>query len=250
MERTDFDSLNARYAEHILTASKAEGVCLILVSKNYREGRASFIYQRGIPLPMVRGFTHDIFRCCPYIQVAADTLEGDRTFSDNRNFLEARQSGQAPRFSRYWQFLLESGIKETAACIRSASSSKLLVCGLLSSNEKRQLSLNRTLPAANDWLQESYPHLLDYCLTRSFFDHASNVPAQAESEEVHMSRREHQLISLLYEGNSNKEIADRLALSIYTVENYLRHIYRKFGVHSRASLIARLYHSTTHTTRE
>ena len=44
---------------------------------------------------------------------------------------------------------------------------------------------------------------------------------------------------LLTKGYSNKEIADRLGLSIETVRSHLKHIYEKMHVQSRAGAVAR-----------
>lgn len=50
---------------------------------------------------------------------------------------------------------------------------------------------------------------------------------------MHLSKRETAVLDLLAEGLGNKEIADRLGLSIETVRDYLKHIYAKLGVGSR-----------------
>jgi len=48
-----------------------------------------------------------------------------------------------------------------------------------------------------------------------------------------LTDREMDVLHLLCEGNMDKEIANRLCLSIRTVNGHLRHIYAKLGVHSR-----------------
>lgn len=50
---------------------------------------------------------------------------------------------------------------------------------------------------------------------------------------VHLSKRETEVVDLLAEGLRNKEIAERLNLSVETVRDYLKHIYAKLGVSSR-----------------
>jgi DNA-binding NarL/FixJ family response regulator len=50
---------------------------------------------------------------------------------------------------------------------------------------------------------------------------------------VHLSKREMEVMDLLAKGLANKEIAERLGLSVETVRDYLKHIYAKFAVGSR-----------------
>lgn len=52
-----------------------------------------------------------------------------------------------------------------------------------------------------------------------------------------LTERERQLYHLLAEGQSNKEIATRLNLSLHTVETHRTRIMEKLGVHSIAELV-------------
>jgi len=49
-----------------------------------------------------------------------------------------------------------------------------------------------------------------------------------------LSLREKQVWRLLSQGKSNREIAEELQLSMATVKTYLRRLYSKLGVASRA----------------
>lgn len=51
-----------------------------------------------------------------------------------------------------------------------------------------------------------------------------------------LTQRERQIYQLLAEGNSNKEVAARLGLSLHTVETHRAHIMEKLDVHSPAEL--------------
>ncbi len=55
-----------------------------------------------------------------------------------------------------------------------------------------------------------------------------------------LSTREVQVLRGIMEGGSNREVADRLSISEFTVANHLKNIFRKLGVHdrTRAVLIA------------
>ena len=54
-----------------------------------------------------------------------------------------------------------------------------------------------------------------------------------------LSRREGEVLARLLKGESVKEAAGHLHLSARTVEDYVKSLYRKHGVHSRAELLAR-----------
>ncbi len=58
-------------------------------------------------------------------------------------------------------------------------------------------------------------------------------PAPGAAEEQNLSRREQEVLELLSQGSANKDIADKLALSIDTVAWHLKHIYTKLHVRSR-----------------
>jgi len=55
-----------------------------------------------------------------------------------------------------------------------------------------------------------------------------------------LSEREHEVARLVAEGNSNREIADRLVLSPKTVERHLTNILAKLGIRNRTELASRV----------
>jgi RNA polymerase sigma factor (sigma-70 family) len=60
----------------------------------------------------------------------------------------------------------------------------------------------------------------------------------AASEVVaSFTSREREIIDLLMQGMSNRQIANALGITEGTVKKHLNHVFRKLGVHSRALLI-------------
>ena len=57
---------------------------------------------------------------------------------------------------------------------------------------------------------------------------------------VQLSPREQEIVRMVAEGHPNKIIADVLNISCWTVCTYLRRIFAKLGVNSRAAMVARL----------
>jgi DNA-binding NarL/FixJ family response regulator len=52
-----------------------------------------------------------------------------------------------------------------------------------------------------------------------------------------LTTREREILQLLAEGESNKDVASRLNLSLYTVETHRSNIFQKLNLHSSAELI-------------
>jgi DNA-binding NarL/FixJ family response regulator len=63
--------------------------------------------------------------------------------------------------------------------------------------------------------------------------------AGGDADLLQLSAREHEVLGMLAQGYLCKEIADALGLSSHTVDTYLRRIYEKLHVHSRAQATAR-----------
>ncbi|MDO8609205.1 MAG: helix-turn-helix transcriptional regulator [bacterium] len=52
--------------------------------------------------------------------------------------------------------------------------------------------------------------------------------------------RENEVLNLLVEGKTKKQIADILYLSYHTVDNHIRNIYSKLHVHSRTEVVTKV----------
>lgn len=63
-------------------------------------------------------------------------------------------------------------------------------------------------------------------------------PAIPATEEL--SKRENEVLALLAQGYLYKEIAEALGIRLDTVNTYIRRIYEKLHVHSRAQAVARI----------
>jgi DNA-binding CsgD family transcriptional regulator len=64
----------------------------------------------------------------------------------------------------------------------------------------------------------------------------TNVPAAAHVNQL--STRQRQVLFQLLSGDSVKQIAKKLSLSNYTVNDHLKRIYQRFGVNGRGELLA------------
>jgi DNA-binding NarL/FixJ family response regulator len=82
--------------------------------------------------------------------------------------------------------------------------------------------------------------ILPPLLTGSLFTHVVDLALRKGKgklpEAVRMTRREREVIVLIAEGMSNKEIAQRLNLSPYTVKSHIHNILEKMALHSRLEI--------------
>jgi DNA-binding NarL/FixJ family response regulator len=79
-------------------------------------------------------------------------------------------------------------------------------------------------------------------LTESLFSQiAQEVDTRGRDhvlEDVRMTRREREVIELIGEGLSNKEIAQRLNIATHTVKSHVRNVMEKLALHTRLQIAA------------
>lgn len=80
------------------------------------------------------------------------------------------------------------------------------------------------------------PPLLVDSLFSQIVDHAVREGKTKLKEAVRMTKREREVIGLLGEGMSNKEIGKRIHISIYTVKSHIHNIMEKLALHTRLEI--------------
>jgi DNA-binding NarL/FixJ family response regulator len=82
-------------------------------------------------------------------------------------------------------------------------------------------------------------------LTDSLFSHVVDLALKKRkgkvSSAVRMTKRELEIIALIADGMSNKEIAQRLNIAVHTVKSHVHNIMEKLALHSRLQ-IAKFIH--------
>ena len=84
-------------------------------------------------------------------------------------------------------------------------------------------------------------HIVDQAVARS---------TAAVLDAVQMTKREREITSLIDEGLSNKEIAQRLNIATYTVKSHVHNILEKLALHSRLQIAAHAHKAATSTTQQ
>ena len=79
-------------------------------------------------------------------------------------------------------------------------------------------------------------------MTQSLFSQIVNAARAGEPErtleDVRMTPREREVIALIGEGLSNKEIAQRLEIATHTVKSHVRNVMEKLALHTRLQIAA------------
>jgi DNA-binding NarL/FixJ family response regulator len=85
-------------------------------------------------------------------------------------------------------------------------------------------------------------HVLPPQMTSTLFSQIAREAVEkgraAEIESVRMTAREREVIDLIGEGLSNKEIAARLDIATHTVKSHVRNVMEKLALHTRLQIAA------------
>ncbi len=76
-------------------------------------------------------------------------------------------------------------------------------------------------------------------ISRKVLEYFHKKPAVKRPDDYNLTKREHEVLELLMDGLSYKEIADRCSISIQTLNTHIKNIYSKLGVHSRSEASAK-----------
>lgn len=75
---------------------------------------------------------------------------------------------------------------------------------------------------------------------RYFEDVVISSPIHASADELsNLTPREHEILGLLSKGHPDKEIADALRISTWTVHGHLKKIFEKLGAHNRTDAVVK-----------
>jgi len=85
-------------------------------------------------------------------------------------------------------------------------------------------------------------HVLPPAMTSSLFSQIAREAVSrgrtAAMEDVRMTSREREVIELIGDGLSNKEIAGRLNIAAHTVKSHVRNVMEKLALHTRLQIAA------------
>jgi len=106
----------------------------------------------------------------------------------------------------------------------------------------------KTIRSVFEGAQVLPPHLTG-SLFSQIVEHALNgYPPSLIVESVRMTKRERQVIELIADGFANKEIAQKLHLSTYTVKSHVHNILEQLSLHTRVQVANYAHISDSYTT--
>jgi len=106
----------------------------------------------------------------------------------------------------------------------------------------------KTIRSVYEGIQVLPPHLTGSLFTQ-IVEHAINGDRPSKVlEAVRMTKRERQVIELIADGSTNKEIAQKLHLSTFTVKSHVHNILEKLTLNSRVQIAKHAHLSNNYNT--
>lgn len=99
--------------------------------------------------------------------------------------------------------------------------------------QKELVSALKTIHGGGEFYSESVSNLL----LKSYIKKTQGKFNEEEKKTVQLTKRENEILKLFAEGLSNKEIADKLFISIRTVESHKNNIMQKLELKSTVELV-------------
>jgi len=94
----------------------------------------------------------------------------------------------------------------------------------------------KTIRSVYQGAQVLPPHLTGSLFSQIVEHAVSGFKPSAIEESVRMTKRERQVIELIADGESNKEIAQKLHLSTYTIKSHVHNILEKLALNTRVQI--------------
>ncbi len=90
------------------------------------------------------------------------------------------------------------------------------------------------------------PHLAESLFTQIVDQALNKIKPSKIIDAVKMTKRERQVIDLVADGLTNKEIAQKLRLSTYTIKSHIHNILEKLALHTRVQIAKYAHTSSDH----
>ncbi len=215
------------------------GLCELVGARHWAWGRGVELQPGGLPkwiLTVCGGFKKDemakFFKAQEHPDLAALTEPFAKLLAERGGQVTRlrQQTDPQDNFSRSgaYQLWAEAGISPGILSCRPIDASSVSVAAIYRKIDEPLFSARESKIAHIILTEVSWLHDLP------------DQPTQRE-RMAGLSPRERTVFNLLTMGYPRKQIAADLAISLHTVNDYAKHLYRIFGVHSQQELMARFY---------
>ncbi len=244
--------VNAHISEYVRSLAQdcdIDSTCVFISDKTTPNTQLYYLGNFGVSEEILsRYHQHSIYDSDPFIDVL---LHENHAIDAERRFHAAGDPFLAKcgtRASDYWRFVASQDIEVVGAATLRLQPRLYLAIGVHRDQRRRgraSVAVER-LASGIDVLQNKIAaNLLSSLLAggkgyKSLLNAVNPGAANDHCKVSDLSPRETEVARLVCEGKQNKEIAWLASMSECTVENHLRRIYQKLGIHNRAALVARM----------
>ncbi|RPI62755.1 MAG: DNA-binding response regulator [Ignavibacteriales bacterium] len=106
----------------------------------------------------------------------------------------------------------------------------------------------KTIRSVFEGAQVLPPHLTGSLFTQIVENAVNGLPPRVINDSVRMTKRERQVIELIADGSTNKEIAQKLNLSTYTIKSHVHNILEKLALNTRVQIAKHAHLSNEYKT--
>lgn len=182
---------------------------------------------------------------CACLRLLVPRLSCEPAATARQLFLLVVQAELARAQGHYLQAQLstETALAFAQACGDHYTFSTLLIDqGMFASRKGWLDEVRLLLPSLRDLEDQfRFPNLvqINRLLEQRLLEHELLLQQTIPEETEPLSAREREVLQLVAEGLSNREIAGRLVITTATVKKHLEHIYLRLDVHKRTAAVAR-----------
>jgi DNA-binding CsgD family transcriptional regulator len=229
----------ASYTDQMIKDCALDSASVFCLDSSLGQRRLSYLHHVGVSAEAQHIYaTRGVFLSDPYGQVP----QGAEGFI---RWMDPRLDHLIEHAMDYRGFLMQHDVEVVGAWSHAISPDLSLIVG---THRRRGARWPDDVPMA--LLQHQLCRLRDITLEHLLGQMLSSAAGRVALRfalpcaldgprpEVSLSERETEITALICGGKQNKQVAWLLGISEFTVENHLRRIYRKLGIHSRSALVA------------
>ncbi|MBK7631180.1 MAG: response regulator transcription factor [Ignavibacteriales bacterium] len=106
----------------------------------------------------------------------------------------------------------------------------------------------KTIRSVFEGAQVLPPHLTGSLFTQIVEQAINGLAPRVINDSVRMTKRERQVVELIADGSTNKEIAQKLNLSTYTIKSHVHNILEKLALNTRVQIAKHAHLSESYKT--